>query len=46
MDHFETHYYMITSITTVTADFHYYITTYYSITTIMHPPNLQMLDLN
>ena len=38
----ETHYYMITLITTITNDFHYYITAYYSITTIMHLPNLEM----
>ena len=42
MVHFETHYHMITSITTITTDFYNYITTYYSITTIMHPPNLHM----
>ena len=38
---FETHCYMITSINTITTDFHYYITTYYSISTLMHLPNLE-----
>ena len=42
MVQFVTHYNMITSITTITPDFHYYITTNYSITTIIHPPNLEM----
>ena len=42
MVHFETYYYMITSITTITTNFHYYITTNYSITTMIRPPNLEM----
>ena len=42
MVHFETHYYIITSITTITTDFHYYIATYNSITTIIHLTNLEM----
>ena len=50
MVHFETRYYMITSITTMTTYCPYYITSYYLITTIMprgtlHPPNLEMFRL-
>ena len=45
MVQFEIHYFMITSITPITTDFHYYITkllTSTTITTITFLPNLEM----
>ncbi len=42
MAQFQFHYFMITSITTITTNFHYYTTTLYPITTIMFLPNLEM----
>ena len=42
MVHFVTHYNIITLITTITIDFHYYITTNYTITSIVHTPILEM----
>ena len=42
MVHSVTHYYMITSITTITTDFHYYINTHYYHYYHYSPPNFEM----